>query len=270
MREREGIVMNSNNNETKLCKHCQSEIPKKAKVCPVCKRKQSSILKTVGIVFLVLILIGLFTPSDEETQNVTIDNNGDKKSEATSAKTKEVQQHSIEILEEYTYKDSLNWFTYHFIVVKNNSDVTLDVSTSTLAYGEDGGIVSEATGESLALGAGQTSLIEEAFETDKNISKYETELTSEESLYDSVLENLEVKQNDIEDGAVFQVTNNGEESAEFVEGTALFFKDNKIVGHEWTYFTDDDSELKPGKTISEQMTNYEEFDSIKFFLNGRR
>ena len=148
--------------------------------------------------------------------------------------------------------------------------MTLDVSTSTLAYGEDGGIVSEATGESLALGAGQTSLIEEAFETDKNISKYETELTSEESLYDSVLENLEVKQNDIEDGAVFQVTNNGEESAEFVEGTALFFKDNKIVGHGWTYFTDDDSELKPGKTISEQMTNYEEFDSIKFFLNGRR
>ena len=80
--------MNSNNNETKLCKHCQSEIPKKAKVCPVCKRKQSSILKTVGIVFLVLILIGLFTPSDEETQNVTIDNNGDKKAKQHQRKQK--------------------------------------------------------------------------------------------------------------------------------------------------------------------------------------
>ena len=26
-------------NETKLCKHCKSEIPKAAKVCPNCRRK---------------------------------------------------------------------------------------------------------------------------------------------------------------------------------------------------------------------------------------
>ena len=26
--------------ETKKCKYCQSDIPKKAKVCPVCKKKQ--------------------------------------------------------------------------------------------------------------------------------------------------------------------------------------------------------------------------------------
>ena len=31
--------------ETKKCKHCQSDIPKKAKVCPVCKKKQLSKLK---------------------------------------------------------------------------------------------------------------------------------------------------------------------------------------------------------------------------------
>lgn len=49
--------------ETKKCKYCQSDIPKKATVCPVCKRKQSSTLKVVLIclaVFLRLELLALY------------------------------------------------------------------------------------------------------------------------------------------------------------------------------------------------------------------
>lgn len=45
--------------KTKKCKFCQSEIPKKAKVCPVCKRK----LKTIGclpvIAVFILIIAGV-------------------------------------------------------------------------------------------------------------------------------------------------------------------------------------------------------------------
>ena len=29
--------------ETKVCKHCQSEIPAKAKVCPNCRKKQGGV-----------------------------------------------------------------------------------------------------------------------------------------------------------------------------------------------------------------------------------
>ena len=32
--------MKDTGEETKKCKYCQSDIPKKAKVCPVCKKKQ--------------------------------------------------------------------------------------------------------------------------------------------------------------------------------------------------------------------------------------
>lgn len=49
---------NEKGKETKLCKHCQTEIPKKAKVCPNCKRKQGGIVKWIVIAVVVLAIIG--------------------------------------------------------------------------------------------------------------------------------------------------------------------------------------------------------------------
>lgn len=48
----------SHEQETKVCKHCQSEIPKKAKVCPNCRKKQRGIFKWILIVAVVLVFIG--------------------------------------------------------------------------------------------------------------------------------------------------------------------------------------------------------------------
>lgn len=47
--------MNESKN-TKVCKHCQSEIPKKAKICPVCKKKQG--LPKWAIVLIVILVLG--------------------------------------------------------------------------------------------------------------------------------------------------------------------------------------------------------------------
>lgn len=43
--------------ETKNCKHCKSEIPKKAKVCPVCRKKQGGIVKWIIIIVVALALM---------------------------------------------------------------------------------------------------------------------------------------------------------------------------------------------------------------------
>lgn len=43
--------------ETKICKHCQSEIPKKAKVCPVCRKKQGGKLKWIIIAVVAILII---------------------------------------------------------------------------------------------------------------------------------------------------------------------------------------------------------------------
>lgn len=67
--------------DTKLCKYCQSEIPKKAKVCPNCKKKQGGILKWVGIAFVVLIVIGaLGGGGDKNKSTIQTENNSNDES----------------------------------------------------------------------------------------------------------------------------------------------------------------------------------------------
>lgn len=46
-------------NDKKICKYCRTEIDKKAKICPNCKKKQSS---TIGNIIAVLILIFIIIP----------------------------------------------------------------------------------------------------------------------------------------------------------------------------------------------------------------
>lgn len=203
---------------------------------------------------------------DTSSDSVVTDNNV---TEDESAETN--LSDSIEIVAEYTLSDGIGWYTRHFMIIKNNSDTTVDVSTSSIAYSADGTMVSAADASFDALGADCTSIMYEAFETEAEIDHYETTMNVKESeYYESVIQDLSYTQNDIDGGAIFQVTNNGDKPAEFVEGYALFFAGDELVEFTSAYFTDDDSEIKPGATISKQMDAYNEFDRIEFYLTGRR
>lgn len=177
----------------------------------------------------------------------------------------------IEIVAEYTLSDSMSWYTRHFIVIKNNSNETLDVSTSGIAYDVDGNVLGAADASFDALGAGCTSVMYEAYEVEGAVDHYDSTLNSSPSrYYESVIQDLSYEQTDIAKGAVFQVTNNGSDAAQFVEGYALFIKDGSIVAFESTYFTDDDSELKSGATLTKQFDTTHSYDSIEFYLTGRK
>lgn len=176
----------------------------------------------------------------------------------------------IEVLADYTMGNG-SGYVNHFIIVKNNTGETMDITTSSLAYDEAGTMVAATDAYQDAIGAGCTSIIREYYDTEAMIASYETTVSSSPSeYYASVIQDLSYVQNDISNGAVFQVTNNGQEPAEYVEGYALFFLDGTLVDSYSAYFTDDDGELKPGKTISKQLDSYEEFDTIEFYLSGSR
>lgn len=98
-------------NETKLCKHCQTEIPKKAKVCPNCKKKQGGKLKWIIIAIVVIGIIGAaMGGGDDETSNST-SNSGDKKAEQPIEYTAVTVNQMVEDLDSNamgatdTYKD---------------------------------------------------------------------------------------------------------------------------------------------------------------------
>ena len=58
-------------NPTKTCKYCQSEIPKKAKVCPVCRKKQKGKLKWIIILLILIVVIAaaIGGGENEESEN---------------------------------------------------------------------------------------------------------------------------------------------------------------------------------------------------------
>ncbi len=92
---------NKKTEETKLCKHCQSEIPKKAKVCPVCKKKQGGKLKWILIAVVVLAIIGAVAGGGEDNKphKVPNDNQTDR-SESTKEEQKETDKKEQETLKD--------------------------------------------------------------------------------------------------------------------------------------------------------------------------
>lgn len=73
---------------TKICKHCKTEIPYGAKVCPQCRKKQGmGLIPKVIIGILVLGVIGSVTGGGEESASSNAEVVAEQKTETTSAET---------------------------------------------------------------------------------------------------------------------------------------------------------------------------------------
>lgn len=91
--------MNENQNmETKKCKHCQSDIPKKAKVCPNCRKKQGGIFKWILIVIVALVIIGSVSGNEDKPTKVSSSTN-----ESTAGATASETNTSETVVEETTF-----------------------------------------------------------------------------------------------------------------------------------------------------------------------
>lgn len=71
--------------ETKICKHCQSEIPKKAKVCPQCRKKQGGKLKWIIIGIVVVLIIGVAAGGGDDEPKKVAETSTDAKATSESA-----------------------------------------------------------------------------------------------------------------------------------------------------------------------------------------
>jgi RNA polymerase subunit RPABC4/transcription elongation factor Spt4 len=89
--------------ETKTCKYCQSEIDKKAKICPNCRKKQGGNIKWIVAVIVAIIIINAIANGgdDTETSNAnssTAETKSIESSEASNATeaTEKVETEKVE------------------------------------------------------------------------------------------------------------------------------------------------------------------------------
>lgn len=172
---------------------------------------------------------------------------------------------------EYSYTDSVgtNWY---FLEVTNNSPVPISVETNVIAKDAEGNTIGAASGSATIIENGYSDCISHMFDDIVPESYEYTMSVSEEDWYRPVQSDLTYEASDTGDKVIITCTNNGSEPAEFVEGFMLFFSGDTVVGQSSNYFTDDDSELKPGNTLAKEFNCYSDtpYDSYKFYINGRR
>lgn len=74
-------------NETKLCKHCKTEIPKGAKICPNCRKKQGGIGKWIAIAIVVIVILAALTGGGDSDSQTASDSSPKKTGQAENMNT---------------------------------------------------------------------------------------------------------------------------------------------------------------------------------------
>lgn len=175
----------------------------------------------------------------------------------------------VEQLEVREFQYNSRYANYAFVTVKNNSEYDLDISADFTLYDEAGSIIGAESRSQEAVESGHEILL--WFMPDEPYAKMEYEFSAqEEDLYECVLSDLSYEASETKGKVILSITNNGEKPAEFVQANVLFFNGGQAVGHDFSYATDDDHELKPGKTKNVELSCREDFDSYEVFFTGRR
>ena len=169
----------------------------------------------------------------------------------------------------YLYETSVGDSLY-FLVVTNNSSEACSVRGNAVARDASGKAIGAGDLTLDILGPGETSIGYFYFDKVFDIDTVDYQLFGSDSYYEPVLKDLSAEVTINDENVVVAVTNNGTNPAQFLEAYVLFFDaDNNLVWYESGYLTDDDSELKPGATLSEQAGVNSEFDHAEVYFSGR-
>lgn len=84
--------------ETKICKYCKTDIPKDAKICPNCRKKQKGKLGIIIAVVVVLLIIGVAAGGGSDDNSSKIDNSN--ATSVTSNTNTETSSNSVEDVQE--------------------------------------------------------------------------------------------------------------------------------------------------------------------------
>lgn len=166
-----------------------------------------------------------------------------------------------------------DYFYYTIITVLNNSDKVVKMDANFVAKDEGGNNVGATSANACAIAPGQSACIWSTIDYSDSISSFDYTLTVDEDKDNhSISNDVSLEHNIAENKVILTATNNGTDAAHFVLAQVLFFKDGQMVNFSEPMFTDDDFELKPGATNTQEAECYSEsgFDDVKIFYSGRK
>lgn len=154
----------------------------------------------------------------------------------------------------------------------NNSEYDVGFAANGVAFDDNGNTIGADDASIDILGAGQTSICCFYFDSVPDIDHVDYTCSYEtDTYYTDVIHNLSSRITINDANVVVSVTNEGAEEAEFVQAYALFLDgQGNIVDQDNTYVTDNDSEIKPGATITKQLAVYgKAFETVEVYFTGR-
>lgn len=180
-------------NVTKKCKYCQTEIDKQAKICPNCKKKQSHTARNVilGIIAFIILCAMILSGDSENTTQVSTNNTNNTTSSTeqnntpsvstnnTASSTEEnnnkgtnttTKQEKLSVVDHSTTNDG--YWTYIVGTVKNNTNRNYSyVQVEINLYDADGNLVNSTLDNINNLEANGTWKFK-ALVTDKDFATY--------------------------------------------------------------------------------------------------
>lgn len=156
-----------------------------------------------------------------------------------------------------------------FLLITNDSgkDCNLDINVD---FFKDGKIVGTTSNYIDAVAKGTT--VCEDFSCDEDFNSYEYKVVASDlSSYEvPVDQDLALEVSQLTNKVIVSLTNNGKTPANYVWYDVFFYKNGKLVDHNYNYCYDSDSEIKPGATERSECSTYVEggFDDAKVYFHG--
>lgn len=211
-----------------------------------------------------VLLVGCGNNTTTKNGNTAVDAATETEHKENLADMMETKEYSC------TVDDS---FMYYVMYVTNNSDKVVSIDLNVTALDSSGSMVGSSNDGTKAVAPGQTAGIWTTFDEWDKIDSFDYTLSvSEEKEYSPVYSDLSVDYNTTDSGIVASVTNNATSAVDYVLMDVVYLKDGKMVNFSELSFMDDNQELQPGTTLSQEGTCYSDsgFDDVVIAINGRK
>lgn len=157
-----------------------------------------------------------------------------------------------------------------YLVIENHSDQNLRLSADLKFYNENGALIGVDGREVYAVEKKTKTVIDIYLDyAEEEFDRAECVLTAqEEQDYRCLTTELSHQTTWTKYMEIVSVTNNSDITARSVDGYLFFFKKGKLVDVASAYFGDNNFEIKPGQTVTRELSRRKDYDSVEFYFTG--